>query len=647
MTPRPAALLLLLLGAGCATTSPSWLAKVNDEVVTGRELRLEFERNHVALGNILGDEKEVTRYVEKLVDRRLFVQEGYRIGLQETPEVRDAVEKHRAQKMVERFVQDEVDAKSKPTDEAVRAVHAALPDPVEARQLVVATQAEAEAARKAVAGGADLEKWVRERSIAPSAKQGGLIVVAWGADEAYEKALLGLKDGELAPVFRSEAGWEVVRVEKHKQLPRPAFEKVEPQIRRILGKRSRVAREAALYGDLWTRYEARVLECAATPAALRDAAAKKDATPCATWKGGSVTAEALAKRIKLEAADAAGEKWPELRKVIVEDLVNRELLRMEAEAQGYARKPEVADAVRVRQDELVEAILYRDYVTKGIEGSDAAAKAFYDAHPDRFKQDVQLDLAQIVVETPELAKEVEEKLAARQPFAELAAAYSKDERSAAAGGRVGILEKGQLKGEFAPIAALAEGQVSAPLRSKSAFHIVKVLAITPERQRSFDEVREEARKVALDEAKKEARDRWVKTLREAATVQISPPGIKAFSRERMEALRRENEAREAEAKAAQEKAAAARAATAGSAEGATPAGALAPAAEGSAAPSAGPAPTPTPTPAPAPSAGPTPPAATPAAPAPATPSGGPAKKGAGKAPAKAPAKVPPPAPAGR
>lgn len=539
----------LLLAAGCATTSPGYLARVNDEVVTGEDLRAEFARSHHMLEKILGDEGEVRRFVDRLVDRRLFVQEGYRIGLHETPEVREAVERYRGQKMVERFLELELDGKVRVTDEDVRRVWETLPQPVEARQILVATQAEAEQLRARIAGGANFETLARERSRAPTAKHGGLVVIAWGGEPVYEREVLGLEDGALSPVLRTGEGWEIVRVEKRRDARRPELEKIGPKIRRVLEKRARAELEETLYAGLWAKYQARVLDCAPTPAALREAAARKEGVPCATWTGGAVTAEALAGRVRAEATDAAGDRWPELRKLLVEDLLNRELVRAEAEAQGYALRPEIVRKVKARQDDAVEGALFRDYVTRGIAPTDEEARRYYDANPAEFTLDVQLDLAQIVVDTEELAKEVDAKVRTRQPFAELAARYSKDQGSAEKGGRVGLVERSRLKDEFAPVAALQEGEVSAPIKAKDGYHLVKLLGTQPARLRPFEEVREQARNAVLEAQRKAAYERWVKPLREAARIEISAAGIKAFGREQAEALRKEREAVAAEVKA--------------------------------------------------------------------------------------------------
>jgi hypothetical protein len=96
-----AAAAVAVLATGCA--SPRYLAKVNHETITGKELKQEFARHHVALEGALADDKDIRKYVNRLVDRRLFVQEGYRVGLQDAADVRADVARARPQKLIELF----------------------------------------------------------------------------------------------------------------------------------------------------------------------------------------------------------------------------------------------------------------------------------------------------------------------------------------------------------------------------------------------------------------------------------------------------------------------------------------------------------------------------------------------------------------
>jgi parvulin-like peptidyl-prolyl isomerase len=381
-----------------------------------------------------------------------------------------------------------------------------------------------------------------------------MTIVRWGADEAREKVAAGLKEGETSPVFQSSEGWEVIRMERRTPNQMMAIDKASNFIRQTIDKRKRTAAEEALRASLRATYDARVLDCAPTLESLKAAAKVDDATPCATWRGGKLTASELARTVHIDKLEEMPGAYAKIRPALIDEFLDRELVKLEATARGYPLRPEIVAKVKRRQDDLVEAKLFADWVIKKVEVTDVETKAYYAAHLDAFKEELQLELAQIVVDTPEQAAEVETKLKAKEPFEELAAAYSKDKANADKGGYVGVVTGPELGKEFSAVALLAAGQVSAPIQSKLGYHIVKVLAIKPEHQLSFDEAKDRAQAKALEEKRIAAQQRWVKKLRDSATIEVSQAGILAYQDEQLRRLR-EAEAKDAATAAVKEAAA--------------------------------------------------------------------------------------------
>lgn len=100
-------------------------------------------------------------------------------------------------------------------------------------------------------------------------------------------------------------------------------------------------------------------------------------------------------------------------------------------------------------------------------------------------------LAHILLEDKEgkekVIAEVEQKLAAGEEFSNLAKTYSSDFGSAEAGGDLGTFTVDSLPEGFAEgIADLAVGQVSAPIKSGSGVHLVKVVDKTEGEALEFD-----------------------------------------------------------------------------------------------------------------------------------------------------------------
>ena len=172
------------------------------------------------------------------------------------------------------------------------------------------------------------------------------------------------------------------------------------------------------------------------------------------------------------------------------------------------------------------------------------ASDLYEARRAEYMTEPEYVVAQIVVPTEAAAKEVQAKLGTER-FEDLAKAHSIDPRSGEEGS-VGKVPRSKLVNEFAPVAALGEGQVSAPIQSAVGFHLVKVLRIEPPRQKTLDEAKGDLRAKLLDEKRQAAVERWVKPIKKEARVSINKRGIRAFTTEQKAAMDKAEAERKAE-----------------------------------------------------------------------------------------------------
>lgn len=142
-------------------------------------------------------------------------------------------------------------------------------------------------------------------------------------------------------------------------------------------------------------------------------------------------------------------------------------------------------------------------------------KAYYDDHYNEYHQEKMVKARHILFRLPvdasekeaeqirARAQEVLQKARSGEDFAELARKYSEDP-TASRGGDLGYFRKGDMVPEFSDTAfALEPGQISDIVRTRYGFHIIKVEDVRPERQMSFEEVKEEIRKKMVGERARE------------------------------------------------------------------------------------------------------------------------------------------------
>ena len=176
--------------------------------------------------------------VNQEVDRKALLIAAQKENLQSDPDVAARMKAAADVQLENAYVQKAVAAQV--SDTAVQAEYnrnyAGKPGPeqVDARQILVSSQAQAEGIIKQLNKGADFAKLAEKDSIDPGAKNGGEL--GWfSKDEMvpeFADAAFALKKGEYTKTpVHTQFGWHVILNEGHRTAPTPAFADVQDQIR--------------------------------------------------------------------------------------------------------------------------------------------------------------------------------------------------------------------------------------------------------------------------------------------------------------------------------------------------------------------------------------------------------------------------------
>src|SRR5215210_850146 len=108
------------------------------------------------------------------------------------------------------------------------------------------------------------------------------------------------------------------------------------------------------------------------------------------------------------------------------------------------------------------------------------------------------------------AKEVEHQLEDGGDFAKLAKENSQDPGSAANGGDLGCLGRGETVAEFEQAAFGAkQGEIVGPVKTEFGYHIIEVTDIKPEQTRSLQEVRSQIKSQLSTDEQSTVFNKWV------------------------------------------------------------------------------------------------------------------------------------------
>ncbi len=179
---------------------------------------------------------------------------------------------------------------------------------------------------------------------------------------------------------------------------------------------------------------------------------------------------------------------PEMRAMIKDELINREILAQEAEKQGVANKPEIKNQIDLARQSIVIRALAAEFLTKN-PVKEEEMKAEY----DKFKSQSsgkEYHARHILVEKEEDAKGIISKLKGGAKFEELAKS-SMDPGSAPQGGDLGWAPPNAFVKPFSEaMIALKKGEFTdAPVKTQFGFHVIKLDDTRDAQAPSFEEVK--------------------------------------------------------------------------------------------------------------------------------------------------------------
>jgi peptidyl-prolyl cis-trans isomerase C len=165
--------------------------------------------------------------------------------------------------------------------------------------------------------------------------------------------------------------------------------------------------------------------------------------------------------------------------------------------------------------------------------TDADITDFYVKNPDKFQEPEAVRAAHIMIRTPDATDEAQKKKAKAEAtavlaelkkggdFAALAKKYSQDGGSAANGGDMGFVPRGQTAPVFEQAAfALKPGQISGVVESPFGYHIIKVSAHRDARTVPLQEVKPQVQEFLTQQQMQQKSDAYVTKLKAKARIEV-------------------------------------------------------------------------------------------------------------------------------
>ena len=158
---------------------------------------------------------------------------------------------------------------------------------------------------------------------------------------------------------------------------------------------------------------------------------------------------------------------------VIETLINRELLFIEAKNRGLDKSAQVLSGLeRVRRQRAVERLIERE-VKSRVTVSDAEIRTYYEGSDLHTKREVRG--RHLMVKTAAEAQTLYQALLDGEDFAELARRFSLDQQTADKGGDLGYWDESLMLGPVSKVLfSMQSGELSEPFQGREGyFHIVR------------------------------------------------------------------------------------------------------------------------------------------------------------------------------
>lgn len=231
---------------------------------------------------------------------------------------------------------------------------------------------------------------------------------------------------------------------------------------------------------------------AAAPAVAKSAAKTQKDTVVAIVNGHDIHLSDVAKAAQSLPPQLQNAPPQELFPVLLNRLVDERALLIRARKAGTAKDPKVAAEMKAAADQALERGYLRALVEPKL--TDAAVKAYYEAHYVKAKQPEEVKARQILVKTKAEAEKVIAELGKGAKFADLAKKYSIDP-GAKNGGELGWFTKQEMVKPFADAAfALKPGTYTkTPVQSQFGWHVIESEGKREKPVPALDDVKDQIR----------------------------------------------------------------------------------------------------------------------------------------------------------
>ncbi|MDI6743744.1 MAG: peptidylprolyl isomerase [Thermodesulfovibrionales bacterium] len=213
----------------------------------------------------------------------------------------------------------------------------------------------------------------------------------------------------------------------------------------------------------------------------------------------------------------------------LEDMANKEALHQEAVKKGIDKDSALQKKLEYYKKITIIQMLLEKELSQKVKVSDSEIKEYYKKNMGELASPEQIRLSHIMTKSEATIKKAHERIKKGEDFAKVAKELSEDKQSAALGGDLGSFEDGKMPPEFNnAIRALKKGDVSQPVKTEFGYHIIKVTDRKKGKNVDINNIKEDIRRVLLQEKQKEILDKYLQDIKKMYKVKINKAEVDKY-----------------------------------------------------------------------------------------------------------------------
>lgn len=227
---------------------------------------------------------------------------------------------------------------------------------------------------------------------------------------------------------------------------------------------------------------------------------------------------------------------PEVRGQFLQGWLAQEILYRQALEEGVGEEPEVKKLLGdLARGVLSQSVMNWQLAAK-INITEMDVQTYYEANKDKYVEPAKAQISHILVDDEAVANELLGRIKDGEDFGELAKQFSTDESTRENGGKIDTEVR---KDSYVPVIGESEevsekifsveapAVVDEPVKTEKGWEIIKVDEVTAQRQKSFDEVRQEVMRTLVSRKRQDVQQEYIEQMMDKYDVIVHTSALKA------------------------------------------------------------------------------------------------------------------------